>query len=158
MPVSVRRARPRDAAAIARLGYGLNVNEGDPTEHFTIDAVRRDGFGDKPAFEVLVAEVGGNVIGYALFHEAYETGYAARGLYLCDLYVAPAARGKGAGRALMAALARAAKSRGLIYLWWASRTDNAEANTFYRRLGAKSQTILAHALTFEAFDKLAEEG
>jgi len=158
MQFRIRPATADDAEEIARLGHGLNLSEGRPTGCLTPHAVRRDGFGPEPMFEVLVAERAGTVVGYALFYAAYETAYAARGLYMCDLYVQADARRQGIGRGLVAALAAEARARGLTYLWWAARPDNAEANRFYQRLGAGAHPILAHALTFQAFEALADEG
>ena len=68
-------------------------------------AVLRDGFGDNPEFEVILAEGGNGAVGYALYFDSYEPTYAARGLYLADLYVDQAFRRQGIGRALLAAVA-----------------------------------------------------
>ena len=109
------------------------------------------------ALEVL-AEHGRELAGYAFFLPAYETGYAARGLYLCDLYVMPERRRRGIGRALVAAVALRARQEGRGFLWWASRAWNDEAKRFYAALGAKTEPVNAHALTFDAFETLAKEG
>jgi len=154
----IRRALPADAPAVAALGRALNLHLREPDEHFTAEAVLRDGFGAEPQFSVLLAERDGAAVGYLLLHEAYETAYAARGLYVCDIYVAPAARGAGVGRALMAAAAREAKARGRSFLWWAVKPWNADAQAFYQALGARSEPILACALAFEAFEALAAAG
>lgn len=156
--VRIRPAELGDAEEIARLAHGLNLVEGRPTGLLTPQAVRRDGFGAGALFETLVAARGGQVVGYAIFYPAYETAYAAAGLYLSDLFVQPDARRRGVGRRLVAALAAEARRRRLDYLWWASRPDNAAANRFYRGLGAGSRPILANALTFQAFETLADEG
>jgi len=156
MSFSIRAAVPADVPALAALGRELNAHQGDPVEHFTEEAVVRDAFGAPPAFDALVAEQGGRIVGYALFVDAYESGWAARGLYLGDLYVAPPARRGGIGRALVSALAREARARGKTYLWWVSKEWNAEAHAFYASLGAQSEPVVAHALTFEAFERLAD--
>jgi ribosomal protein S18 acetylase RimI-like enzyme len=158
MALIIRPAEPEDAEAIARLGDGLNRHEGRPGGLLTAETIRRDGFGPEPAFEVLLAEWEGQAVGYALFHAAYEASYAARGIYLVDLYVDARARRRGIGRRLLARLAAEARARGLSYLWWASRPSNAEANAFYRKLGARQHPVVAHALTTDAFEKLADEG
>ena len=158
MTLHIRKADIGDAAVIARLGHELNEHEGDPVEHFTEEAVRRDGFGDDPQYEVYLAELDGAPVAYALFYNTYETAYAARGLYLCDLHVTASARRKGIARALVAAVARTAQARGKSFLWWASRARNHGAQSFYRTLGAIEEPVVAHALTDKAFAELACEG
>jgi GNAT superfamily N-acetyltransferase len=158
MVLTLRRAGIGDAEAIARLGDELNRHEGRPTGQLTAESVRRDGFGPDPAFEVLLAEADGEAVGYALYHPAYEAGFAARGFYLVDLFVGQRWRRRGVGRRLLARLAAEAKARGLGYLWWASRPGNADAHAFYRKLGATPHAVVAHALTFNAFEALAAEG
>jgi GNAT superfamily N-acetyltransferase len=114
----VRRAQPADAEVLATLGRALNVQQGDPSMNFTAEAVRRDGFGEVPKFEAWVAEVNGQAVGYALVvPAAYETGYAKAGVYVQDVFVAPEARQRGVGRALMAAVAADARRRGLEFVW-----------------------------------------
>jgi ribosomal protein S18 acetylase RimI-like enzyme len=154
----IRPALLDDAALVAALVAELATQQGDPTEHISVEAFKRDAFKPSPEFEVLLAEAGGAVVGYALFHLSYEPSYSARGVYLCDLYVRPAARRHGIGRALAAAVAGRAKALGRSYVWWVSKPWNETALAFYRSLGVESTTVLAHALTFGKFEALAAEG
>ena len=158
MTTHVRKATRRDAAAIARLGRALNALHRDPTHFFTPAAIGRDGFGHRREFEVLVAERGRAVVGYTLFVDAYEPVYAARGLYVCDVYVVPRARRHGVGRALLAAVAARAARRRRTFVWWVSRAWNKPAQRFYRSIGAVEEKVVAHALVFDAFTALAAEG
>lgn len=158
MPIRVRPATPADAPAVAQRARDLNEFHQDPVEHFTLEAVLRDGFGDAPWFRVLVAERDGAVVGYALFHDAYEPVWAARGCYLSDLFVEDGARRSGVGRALVAGVAHAARERGASFVWLVSRAWNADAQAFYRRLGAVAEPVHAHAFTFAAFAALAADG
>jgi GNAT superfamily N-acetyltransferase len=131
----VRRAEAGDAEVLAALGRALNIHQGDPSENFTAEAVHRDGFGTAPKFEAWLAEMDGLAVGYALVvPAAYETGCAKAGVYVQDVFVAPEARHRGAGRALMAAVAADARKRGLEFVWWASRSWNTEAHAFFRTL------------------------
>jgi GNAT superfamily N-acetyltransferase len=123
----------------------------------TAEAVRRDGFGEHPEFRVLLAELGGEPVGYALFHPSWSTEVGERGFYLYDLYVREAGRGCGVGRALMRALARLAKEEGRTFLWWSSKEWNKEAQAFYARLNAIEEPVRAHALFGEALQALAAE-
>src|SRR5262245_4394071 len=76
-------------------------------------------FGARPAAEVLLAELGGAPVGFALFFATYSTFLARPGLYLEDLFVEPEARGRGVGVALMSALARITVDRGWGRFEWA---------------------------------------
>jgi len=155
--IRVRRARLADTTVLARLGWGLNRHERDPVRHFTKAAIRRDLLLPGKRMTALVAELDGKVVGYASYHPAYESGYAARGLYLGDLFVEAGARGKGVGRTLVAAVARAAQRRGDTYVWWTSMADNRRAQAFYAGLGATREPVVAHALFAKAFTRLANE-
>jgi GNAT superfamily N-acetyltransferase len=155
--VRIRRAEPGDADALARLGRALNVQQGDPSEHFTADAVRRDGFGETPKFEAWLADDDGEIVGYAMvLPAAYETGFAKAGVYLQDLFVAPEARRRGIGRALLAAVAADTRRRGLEFVWWGSRTWNTDAHAFFRKLATVEEPIVAFAVFGEEFEKLAD--
>jgi GNAT superfamily N-acetyltransferase len=154
----VRRARLDDAESIARLGQALNIQQGDPSTHFTAEAVRRDGFGDAPRFEAWLAELDGRAVGYTLVvPAAYETGYAKAGVYVQDIFVVPEARHRGVGRALMAAVAADARRRGLEFIWWASRTWNTESHAFFRTLATVEEPVIAFATFGEDFTRLANE-
>lgn len=158
MALHVRPAVIGDAAALAGLIRELNAFHGDPVEYCTAETIVRDGFGDRPAFGVFVAERDGAPVGYALYHDAYEPVYAARGVYMSDLYVTEAARRSGAGRALVAAVAAEARRRGAVFVGWVSRRWNTAAQDFYRRLGAIEEPTISHAIAFDAFTTLADEG
>ena len=157
MTVTVRPATVDDLAALIEMAHALIVQHGKSTEHLTAEALRRDAFGPDADVRVVIAELDGAAAGFALYHDAYESDYAARGAYVCDVFVAEAARRHGVGRALMAAVARDAKSRGRTFLWWASQPWNKDTVAFYDSIGASTEPINAHALTFEHFETLARE-
>jgi GNAT superfamily N-acetyltransferase len=94
-------------------------------------------FGVRPAAEVLLAELADQPVGFALFFQSYSTFLAKPGLYLEDLFVRPAARGKGVGGALMSALARIAVQRHYGRFEWSVLDWNEPAIEFYARLGAR---------------------
>ena len=105
----------------------------------TEDALRTTLFGARPAAEVLIAEVSGTAVGFALFFQSYSTFLGKPGLYLEDLFVRPAARGQGVGGALMAALARIAVQRHYGRFEWSVLDWNEPALKFYATLGAVPQ-------------------
>jgi GNAT superfamily N-acetyltransferase len=155
----IRRARVDDAEALASLGQALNVHQGDPSTHFTAEAVLRDGFGGAPRFEAWLAEVDGRAVGYTLVvPAAYETSYAKAGVFVQDLFVVPEARHSGIGRALMAAVAADARRRGLEFVWWASRAWNTESHGFFRTVATAEEPVIAFATFGDEFTRLADEG
>ena len=146
MPVQVREARPADAGTIAAFARALSLEEGYAAPALQAEHVRAEGFGAVPRFRALIAEQDGQAVGYALFYPSYDTDHAARGFYLQDLYVAPAARRQGAGRALMAALARACEVDGGCYLFWNALPGNRAGLAFYRAIGAEEEAVLTLSL------------
>lgn len=94
-------------------------------------------FGDPPAAEVLLAEEQGRAVGFALFFPNYSTFLAKPGIYLEDLFVEPAQRGKGTGKALLKAVARIAVERGCGRFEWSVLDWNEPAIGFYKSLGAR---------------------
>jgi GNAT superfamily N-acetyltransferase len=97
-------------------------------------------FGLRPAAEVLIAELAGAPVGFALFFQSYSTFLAKPGLYLEDLFVNPDARSQGIGAAMMAVLARIAVQRNYGRFEWSVLDWNERALTFYASLGAKPQS------------------
>lgn len=134
--VSIRPAVAADAAVILDLIQELAVYEREPDAvRLTEDQLRIDGFGEAPAFEVLLAERAGEVLGMALFYPCYST-WNGKAMYLEDLVVCEAARGSGVGKALMAALAQVTLDRGATQLRWQVLDWNTPAIEVYKRLGA----------------------
>jgi len=107
---------------------------------------------------VVLAEWSGAVVGYCLWHFGYEATYAASGIYVCDLFVRPEARGRGIGRRLLADVARQAEAQGGCFVWWTAKPGNTVANAFYAKLGAHHEPLVAHAVFDEAFAQLVAEG
>lgn len=103
----------------------------------TEDALRASLFGPSRAAEVLIARVDGEPAGFALFFSNYSTFLAKPGIYLEDLFVRPAFRGQGTGRALLARLAGLAVARGCGRFEWSVLDWNEPAIGFYRKLGAR---------------------
>jgi GNAT superfamily N-acetyltransferase len=94
-------------------------------------------FGKQPAAEVLIAYLGDDPVGFALFFHNYSTWLGKRGIYLEDLFVRPPARKHGVGFALLRELARLAVERDCGRLDWSVLKWNELAISFYKRIGAK---------------------
>lgn len=134
----IRRGTERDVPTILELIRGLAEYERLAHEmEATAARVRAHGFGRRPYFETIICRRGGTPVGFALYFFTYSTFLARPTLYLEDLFVRPEARGIGAGKALLRALARIAVRRGCGRLEWAVLDWNRPAIGFYKRLGAK---------------------
>jgi GNAT superfamily N-acetyltransferase len=94
-------------------------------------------FGKRPAAEVLIAYLGDEPAGFALFFHNYSTWLGTRGFYLEDLFVRPPARKHGVGFALLRELARLALERDCGRLEWSVLNWNELAISFYKQIGAK---------------------
>jgi GNAT superfamily N-acetyltransferase len=136
--LSIRRGTLRDVPVILGLIRGLAEYERLAHEAVaTADQIRRHGFGRRRYFETIICRRGREPIGFALFFFTYSTFLGRPTLYLEDLFVVPAERGRGAGRALLAELARIAKRRGCGRMEWAVLDWNTPSIRFYQKLGAK---------------------
>lgn len=103
----------------------------------TEDQLRENLFGPQPAAEVLLGEEAGTPVCFALFFHNFSTWTGRRGIYLEDLFVRPAVRGKGYGKTLLIRLAQIADERGCGRMEWAVLDWNEPAIEFYRKLGAR---------------------
>jgi enamine deaminase RidA (YjgF/YER057c/UK114 family)/GNAT superfamily N-acetyltransferase len=153
MTLTIEPAGAADAETVALLVRELCAHHGQDSP-FGAATMQDHGLA-RGDFEVLLARQGGKPVGYALFCPSYETDYAARGVYLADLYVRPDARRQGIGRALVAAVARLGRQRDLSFLWWTSQPWNEDGHAFYKALGGTHEPVVAHALIFGAFEALA---
>ncbi len=135
--VTVRAVRPADVPAVRGLLLQLAAYERMSDRVTGREEQLHDGlFGPMAVLEGLIAERAGEAVGYALFYPTFGSFSCTRGLWLEDLFVVPEARGSGAGRALMAALASLALARGCARLRWHVLDWNALAIGFYERCGA----------------------
>jgi GNAT superfamily N-acetyltransferase len=103
----------------------------------TEEMLDRSLFGERPAAEAVIAELDDEAVGFALFFGTFSTWLCRPGLYLEDLFVRPAHRRAGVGRALLSHVARIAVDRGCARLDWSALDWNTPALDFYRALGAE---------------------
>ena len=157
MTISIRPATANDVPTVASLIRALSKYE--KLEHevsMTEDKLRATMFGPRPYAEAVLAEEGGDPVGFALFFHNYSTFLAQPGIYLEDLYVLDTHRGKGIGKALLAHLAKIAVERKCGRLEWAVLDWNVDAIGFYQRLGAKPNAEwTVYRLTGDALTRLA---
>jgi len=121
-----------------------------------VRTLRKSLFGARKVAEVLIGEFKKRPVAFALFFHNFSTFLGRPGLYLEDLYVKPAMRGKGIGKAMLAFLARLAKERGCGRLEWWVLDWNKPALAFYRKLGAVPMSDwTVYRLTAKALTRLA---
>lgn len=157
MALHVRAATRADAPLIFRFICELAEYERARHEVETNpDALAEQLFGPHPAAEVVIGEIDGVPRGFALFFHNFSTWRGKRGLYLEDLYVEPAARGAGLGKALLVHLARLAVARDCARFEWWVLDWNEPAIKFYEGLGARPMSEwTVHRVDGEALKRLA---
>jgi GNAT superfamily N-acetyltransferase len=117
----------KELAEFERLLHEVKATEESLTETL---------FGARRYAEVLLAEINGEAVGQALFFHNYSTFIGKPGIYLEDLYIRPAFRGKGYGKALLLKIIEIARSRNCGRVEWAVLNWNSSAIDFYKSLGA----------------------
>lgn len=137
MSLTIRRARPEDSAEIFALicelaEYERLSHEVEATEAMISDAL----FSDHPRLYCEIAEWNGEVAGFAVWFLNCSTFAGRFGIYLEDLFVRPAYRGHGIGKALLAHLARTCVDKGWARLQWTVLDWNEPSIAFYKSLGA----------------------
>jgi GNAT superfamily N-acetyltransferase len=155
--VTVRPATEADLDQIYAFIVDLATYEREPAGVTgTVEMLRDALFGRNPVAEALVAEVDGESTGFAIYHGTFSTWECLPGIWLEDLFVPESRRGTGAGRALLAAVARAAIERGCPRLEWHALDWNEPALGFYRRIGAERMSEWElHRLTGETLREVA---
>lgn len=156
--LSIRHAEAGDAetihAAIRAMAEGLGTAAKIAS---SVEDIRRHGFGDSPAFTALIAESDGRFAGLCLFFPSFSTWRGERGVYVQDLFVAPAFRGQGVAERLLRRLAAMTRRSGGRYIRLSVDADNVAAQRFYGKAGfrhADDERIFV-ALG-DAFQALAE--
>ena len=136
-PLSISAASPADVPLILALIRELADYERMSEQVVATEAdIERALFGERPCAEAVIARVGDEAVGFALFFQSFSTFVGRPGLYLEDLYVRPPHRGHGIGRRLLAHLAHVAVERGCGRFEWSVLDWNELAIASYRRAGA----------------------
>jgi len=137
MSLIIRRARPDEAGLVLSLvrelaEYEKLLHEVEATEAMIADAL----FGRHPRLFCEIAEWNGEVAGFAVWFINFSTFSGRSGIYLEDLFVRPALRGNGIGKALLVHLAAECVAKGWSRLQWSVLDWNAPSIAFYKSLGA----------------------
>jgi GNAT superfamily N-acetyltransferase len=157
--LTIRPATSADVALLLDLFAGLADYEHLTHELKATEPQLREAlFGERPAAEALIAELDSKPVGYALFFPTFSSFLASAGVWLEDLFVLPAHRGVGVGKALLAAVASKVHQGGGQRLEWAALDWNEPALGFYRRIGAATMgEWITHRLDGEGLVRLARE-
>jgi GNAT superfamily N-acetyltransferase len=158
-PVRISCATERDVPLILQMIRDLAEYERMADEVVaTEQGLRESLFGPRPDAEVLIAYVGDQPAGFALYFHNYSTFVGRRGLYLEDLFVKPQFRRHGIGKRLLIELARIAVERGCGRFEWAVLDWNEPAINFYKTLGARPMDAwTVFRVTGDALTRLASE-
>ena len=156
--ITIQPATPDDVPTIHALIRELAEYEKLLDQVVATEAsLRRDLFGKRRYAEVLIGRLNGKPVGYALFFHNYSTFVGKPGVYLEDVFVKPAARGRGVGKALLREVARTARDRECGRLEWSVLNWNTPAIEFYESLGAKPlDEWTTYRMDEAAIAKLAE--
>jgi GNAT superfamily N-acetyltransferase len=136
-PLTIRSAIPSDGPILFELIQALAAYE--KLSHGvtgSADRLEKHLFGDRPYAEAILAEWEGKTVGFALYFPNYSTFLTQPGIYLEDLFVLPAYRRRGIGKALFIHLAQLAVERGAGRLEWSVLDWNQPAIKFYKSIGA----------------------
>ena len=135
--MNIRKATIEDVPAIMELVRELAVYEKAPEEVTnTEEKMRKEGFGENPSFECILAEKDGTVVGMSLYYYRYST-WKGRRLYLEDLIVTEKARGTGLGKILLDRTIEIAKEEGCSGMMWQVLDWNTPAIEFYKKYNAR---------------------
>jgi GNAT superfamily N-acetyltransferase len=135
---SIRAAEAADVPLILQLIQELAEYEREPQAVVATEQdLIRDGFGERPLFQCLIAEEDGRPVGFALYFFNYSTWRGRPGIHLEDLFVRPAFRGQGIGKALLVRVAAVAVENQCSRFQWDVLDWNQTAIDFYESLGAK---------------------
>lgn len=155
--LTIRPATSDDAQCILDFIIELAVYEKAPQEVVTdVDGIRDSLFGPAATARALICCIDNKPIGYAVYFYSYSTWLGKNGIYLEDVYVSPAERGKGAGKAMLQRLAQIALQENCGRLEWSVLDWNTPAIEFYEALNAIPQSEwIRYRLTGDALAALA---
>ena len=158
--VRIRPGNARDIPTIVALIRGLAKYE-RLTPHLRLSEkrLRRHGFGWRRYFDSLICARAGRPVGYAVYYFAYSTFTCSPVLFIEDIFVLPEERGRGTGKAMMAALAKIAIRKGCSQMEWIVLDWNKPSIDFYHKLGARlDKTWVLTRLTDARLRRLAGRG
>lgn len=160
--VVIRPAVSDDAPMLLKGIVGLAQHVGEAGEVACTEAdLRRFGFGEKPAFEAIMAEAEGAFAGMCLFFPIFSTWFGRPGVFVQDLFVEKQFRSLGIGERLLRHVARLSRDRGGVYMRLSVDHDNRRAQDFYSGFGftwsSDQRSFIAHGQIFSALSGASPE-
>ncbi len=135
--LTIRAATENDVPRVLEYIKKLAVYEKMVDEVVATETLLHQSLFVHKAAEVLLGEVNGTPVGFALFFQTFSTFVGTPNVFLEDLFIDEGHRGQGYGKALLREVAKAAHARGAKRLEWVCLNWNAEAIAFYTLIGAK---------------------
>lgn len=157
MKFRVRALQEADAERVAEMAAALSAHEGMPPPPFGAADVIRYGFGAHKRFDGIILEQGYDLIGYTIFIDSFNVGLGTPGIHMLDLYVEDRARGSGAGRTLIGAVAAETIARGGSWVVWQSLPTNSVAIDFYNHIGSRQYQAADFELSGKTLTEMASE-
>lgn len=158
--ITIREAVRQDVPVVLEFIRKKAAFDGVPDwVEATVETLENELFGPRPMAFVSFAEIDGLVVGCAIYFLTFSSFLARPGIWLDDLFVDESARGRGAGKALLAHLAKIAEQRGYGRVEWVTAADNAKGLAFYQRNGSRVQeTVRVLRMDRDAIERLARQG
>jgi GNAT superfamily N-acetyltransferase len=158
MDLRIDTATPSDIPLMLEFIHELAEYEHEPDSvEITLGQLHQALFGSRPAVEAVIARIGVEGAGWALWFQNYSTWTGKPGIWLEDLYVRPQHRNQGVGKALLAYLARLCVERGYGRFEWSVLDWNTPSIAFYESLGAKPMSEwTTYRLDGESLARLAD--
>lgn len=154
-PITIREAEIADVPAIVEMMAGLAEEEGGESQ-LDASALKEAIEVGAPELLILIAQQQEEVTGCLLAYPGYDVLSASHGLHLSDIYVRPACRGHGAGRALIREAASVALNRDMVWMSWTVLRGNRGAQAFYRAIGADDVDVRFMAIGISAMRQLCQ--
>ncbi|MGX8796143.1 N-acetyltransferase family protein [Fusibacter sp. JL298sf-3] len=155
--LNIRSAERADVSTILNFIVELATYEKLRHEVVATEVVLEESLFDKKSAEVIIAELDGVPVGFALYFYNFSTFIGKANLYLEDLYVTPEARGQGIGKALLIELGRIAQKEGCARLDWWCLDWNTPSIDFYKEMGAvPMDEWTVFRVTGDALERLAQ--
>ena len=137
--ITIRDAVAADVPMLLRMMRELAEHDGlSDALIATEETLRRDGFGEHPRFQTVIAEIGGEVAGYVTYSEPYAAWRGTTRIAVDDVYVRSPFRGQGVGTAMMMRIGELGRARGVM-IRWEMEENNHKARAFYEKLGATTR-------------------
>lgn len=155
--VTVHKAGPEDAEAIAQMAHALADYEGEPSQASAAALAAVLSEAVQPACRAWVARLDAQPVGFVFAYPGFDMGSAATGLHIADIWVDPALHRHGVGRQLLAAAARECVAHSLQWMSLTVLQGNHNAQAFYRKCGFQPMGVDFFAIGFNGIAKLQAE-